>query len=400
MGVVSVRHSIKKMYNSTMSTLPLFLSNSLLFLILIGISVKDYREGIIPDILLGLLALLGILRFGGMHILSALIVGGIAYGLYKMYPLLRKKEGLGWGDVKMMMVSGLWLKLFQIPLFLMVSGAMGVGIALLWRFFKKGPRFPLGPALALALGICIVGDHGLSKGDKEMTATFTGPSLPPASGGKPDSLVVLIHGYGSNGDDLLTLGKAWAAALPHTLFVAPNGPRPCEINSLGNQWFSLKGWTPPQRETKDQSSQMLKEIQALTPSFNQYLDELLKTYDLPPEKLALVGFSQGAMFALHIALHRPLCAGVVAYSGSFLNDPAGLIVACPPVLLVHGTEDSLLPPSFSQKAEECLKNLSVPVTLSLFSDLDHSIDERGLRMGSTFLKEHLYKLNEPLRKVP
>jgi Flp pilus assembly protein protease CpaA len=129
MGVVSVRHSIKKMYNSTMIMLPLFLSNSLLFLILIGISVKDYREGIIPDILLGLLALLGILRFGGMHILSALIVGGIAYGLYKMYPLLRKTEGLGWGDVKMMMVSGLWLKLFQIPLFLMVSGVIGVSIA-------------------------------------------------------------------------------------------------------------------------------------------------------------------------------------------------------------------------------------------------------------------------------
>lgn len=370
-----------------------FLSNSLLFLILISISVKDVRDGIIPDIFLFILAFFGVLRFGVTHTMSAVILGALSYGLYKVYPLLRKQEGLGLGDVKMMAVAGIWLEPFQLPLFLIISGGVGVGIALLWHFLHKGRRFPLGPSLALALGLCIVGNDVLSQGENEMMTTFSGPSLPPASGGKPNSLVVLIHGYGSNGEDLLALGKAWAkvwaSEFPHTLFIAPNGPAPREGSSFGNQWFSLMGWVPPQESTKDQTLQMLKEMQAITPSFNRYLDELLKTYDLPPEKLALVGFSQGAMFALHVALHRPLCAGVVAYSGSFLNDPMDVIVARPPILLVHGTADQLLPPSFSQKAEERLKSLHVPVTLSLLSGLDHGIDERGFKIGGIFLKERL-----------
>lgn len=136
---------------------PLFLSNSLLFLILIGLSIKDFKDGVIPDILLVLLAILGLLRFGVAHTTSVLMLGVLAYGLYKLYPLLKRQEGLGLGDVKMMAVSGLWLEPFQIPLFLIISGTIGVGIALLWRISKEKSRFPLGPALALALGICIVG---------------------------------------------------------------------------------------------------------------------------------------------------------------------------------------------------------------------------------------------------
>ena len=362
--------------------LPLFLANSLLFLILIGISLKDFRAGIIPDILLGGLAILGILRFGGIHFVSVLILGGIAYGLYKVYPYLRGKEGLGRGDVKMLAVVGLWLSPSQIPLFLMIGGGIGVLIALFWRWTKKELRFPLGPALALALGICIVGDDGLSKGENKMTTTFSGPSLPPASGGKPDSLVVFIHGYGSDGEDLISLGKAWASILPNTLFVAPHGPIACEVNPSGNQWFGLRDWDP---------ARILKEVQALTPAFNRYLDGLLKTHGLPPEKLALVGFSQGAMLALHVALHRPRCAGIIGYSGAFLDDPIELKVARPPILLIHGTEDQVLPPSFSQMAEARFKALSVPVTLSLLPGLEHGIDGRGLGMGGAFLKDHLYK---------
>jgi len=367
-------------------SLPLFLSNSLLFLTLIGLSIKDFKDGILPDVLLIILAILGLLRFGGNHAMSALILGILAYGLYKLYPLLKEKEGLGLGDVKMMAVTGLWLEVFQIPLFLMIAGVGGIGIAFLWRNLKKGPRFPLGPALALGLGICIVGDQGFSKGGNEMSTTFSGPSLPPASGAKPDSLVVFIHGYGADGGDLLSLGKAWASLLPNTLFIAPHGPTVCELNPSGNQWFGLKDWGP---------SRILKEIQALTPSFNRYLDGLLKTHGLPPEKLALVGFSQGAMLAIHTALHRPQCAGVVAYSGAFIDDPNELKMARPPILLVHGADDQVLPVSFSQMAEEHLKALGVPVTLSLLPGLEHGIDSRGLGMGGAFLKKHLYENAQP-----
>lgn len=215
-----------------------------------------------------------------------------------------------------------------------------------------------------------------------MTQTFSGPHLAPAAGGTPHSLVVLFHGYGADGDDLLFLGDTWASVLPNTLFVAPHGPMLCEENPSGKQWFGLRDFDP---------QRMLKEIQTITPALNRYLDELLKVYELPPEKLALVGFSQGAMLALHIALNRLQCGGVVAYSGAFLDDPLTLKVARPPILLIHGTEDDVLPSTFSQKAESHLKTLGVPVTLSLLPNLAHSIDGRGLGMGGAFLKDHLYE---------
>ncbi len=354
----------------------------IIFLILLAISVADLKHGIIPDTFLVGLALLSLFHLRSDPILSSALLGGLAYSLHKLYPLLRGKEGLGLGDVKMMTVAGLWLSPLQIPLFLVASGGIGVGIGLLWRILKKKQRFPLGPALALALGLCIVGEYGLSKGESKMTMIFSGPRFPPAAGGKPDSIVVLIHGYGADGEDLLSLGKAWAPLLPHTLFIAPHGPAICEENPSGKQWFGLKDWAP---------SRILTEIQALTPSFNHYLDNLLKLHGLPPEKLALVGFSQGAMLALHIGLHRPQCAGVVAYSGALLDDPAGIKVALPPVLLVHVTEDQVIPASASQRAETQLKALHVPVTLSLLPRLEHGIDGRALGLGGAFLKEHLYE---------
>lgn len=359
-----------------------FFLNFLLFCTLVAICLKDFKEGIIPDALLGIIAILGILFFGINHVLSIVILGCIGYGLYRIYPLFKKREGLGFGDVKLMTVAGFWLEPSQIPLFLFISGGVGILIAFSWWLLEKGIRFPLGPALALALGICIVSNEVFSKGENEMNVIFSGPSLQPLAGGKPESIVVLIHGYGADGDDLLALGRSWASLLPNTLFIAPHGPSVCEMNSSGNQWFGLKDWD---------SARILKEIQMLTPSFNRYLDTLLKTHNLSSEQLALVGFSQGAMLALHVALHRPQCAGVVAYSGAFLNDPKELKIGRPPILLIHGTEDQVLQASFSQIAEENLKALHVPVTLSLLPNLEHGIDGRGLGMGGAFLKEHLYE---------
>lgn len=212
----------------------------------------------------------------------------------------------------------------------------------------------------------------------KMDDSFSGPSCGPATGGKPDSLVVLIHGYGADGEDLLALGRAWSSLLPTTVFVSPHGPLECEENPGGRQWFGLRDWDP---------SRIIKEIQAITPSFNKYIDSLLATYHLSPSRVGFVGFSQGAMIALHIALSRPQCAGVVAYSGAFLDDPTELKVAKPPVLLVHGEEDPVLSPSLSQAAEARLKMLGVPVTLSLLPQLDHQIDGRGLGIGGAFLKD-------------
>lgn len=356
--------------------------HSCLLLILIYISYKDLREGIIPDLATAVVVLLGLIQCGLENFISVIILGTLSYGLYKFYPWWRGKEGIGFGDVKLLAAFGLWLPPFQIPIFLILTGIFGVALALIWQALKKEPQFPFGPALALALGICIVGINEFPKGDTHMTQTFSGPSLAPASGKKPTSIVVLIHGYGANGDDLLSLGNAWAELLPDTLFVAPHGPTVCEMNPAGNQWFDLRDWDP---------GRIIKEVQNLTPAFNQYLDNLLKANDLSNDKLALVGFSQGAMLAMHIGLHRPQCAGVVAYSGGFLEDPKELIIARPPILLVHGDQDDVIGHSFSEQAEERFKSLGIPVNLSILTGLGHGIDPRGLAIGGKFLKDHLYK---------
>lgn len=361
-------------------------TTSLLFLTLLFICIKDLREGIIPDLLLVIMTILGLSQHGITNAITVAILGGVAYSLYKLYPLIKKTEWLGFGDVKMMAASGLWLDMSQIPLYLMVGGGIGILTGLLW----KGRRFPFAPALALSLGICIVGSNALYGKDNKIM-TFKAHTLVPTSGHQPDSIVVLLHGYGSNGRDLLSLAHAWAPQFPNTLFVSPDGPEQSDVNPFGNQWFGLDDWHPTEQLTKENVARMMRDVQALTPSVNHYLDDLLKTHGLPPEKLALVGFSQGAMLALHVGLHRPQCAGVVAYSGAFLEDLNEAILARPPVLLIHGAEDQVVSALFAQIAKGRLESHNVPVTLSVLPHLDHSIDGRGLGMGAAFLKENLYK---------
>jgi len=352
---------------------------SLFLLTLIALSLYDLWKGVLPDVLLVVLALLGGVRYGVDHLFTSLILGALGYGLYKLYPLLKKQEGLGWGDVKMLAASGLWLNVSQVPAFLMLTGIGGVLIALVWRVVYKRARFPLGPALALALGACV---GNLTNGASLMTPSLVSHTLPPKAGGKPDSIVVFLHGYGSNGTNLLSLGYVWRDLLPHTLFVAPDALHPHPEVPGGYAWFGLQDWD---------THRILKEIQHITPQMNQYLDGLLKEYGVAPEKLVLVGFSQGAMLSLHVGLHRPRCAGIIAYSGALLEDPKELKVAAPPVLLIHGTEDEVLEADLSSQAHASLQRQGVPATLYLFPHLAHSIDERGLEKGGEFLREVLSK---------
>lgn len=134
-----------------------FLSYSIPLLLLITlmiISLKDIREGIIPDTGLLVLSLLGLLHCGLSHSLSVVILGGVGYGLYKTYPLLKGQEGLGFGDVKMMACSGIWLPTSEIPLFCIIAGSGGIFLAIVWRLLYKKVQFPLGPVLSFALGVC------------------------------------------------------------------------------------------------------------------------------------------------------------------------------------------------------------------------------------------------------
>ncbi len=208
-----------------------------------------------------------------------------------------------------------------------------------------------------------------------------GPRFGPAAGGKPDSLVILLHGLGADGDDLIGLAPHWAQALPNTVFVSPHAPFPCDMAPYGRQWFSLQ----------DRSSGIvLAGVQAAAPILNGFIDAELKAHGLTDDRLALVGFSQGTMMSLYVAprRERPV-AGVVGYSGALVgaNLLAGDVRSRPPVLLIHGEADQVVPFQAMDAAARALKALDIPVTTESRPGLPHSIDEAGLIKGGRFLAQ-------------
>lgn len=213
--------------------------------------------------------------------------------------------------------------------------------------------------------------------------TLDGPSAPPSSGGAPKSLVIFLHGYGSNGEDLIDLAPYWRAALPDTLFLAPDAPQPCPGVPYGRQWWPLTSLTPEARAAG---------VRVSAPTLNAYIDTQLHNYGLAEENLALVGFSQGTMMALHVGPRRTrTLAGIVGFSG-MLVDPDALtaeVVTKPPILLVHGDVDEVLPVSALDHARSRLQALDFDVAAHVSPGLGHSIDDIGLRLGGRFLAQRL-----------
>lgn len=213
-----------------------------------------------------------------------------------------------------------------------------------------------------------------------MRLTLQGPSRPPRSGGKPKSLVVLLHGLGADGNDLISLAPYWAPLLPDTEFVAPHAPFPCDMAPYGYQWFSFQERTP---------AAVLAGVRAAAPFLDTFLDEALAARGLDESRLALVGFSQGTMMSLHVGLRRAKpVAGILGYSGRLIGDEtlSEELRSKPPVLLMHGTADEIVPFESLALAEASLKRLGVPVTTVKRPGLGHSIDEIELAQGGEFLR--------------
>src|SRR5271165_6208655 len=169
-----------------------------------------------------------------------------------------------------------------------------------------------------------------------MLAKLSGPARPPASGGKPKQLVILLHGLGADGNDLIGLASYWAPLVPEAEFVSPNAPFPCDMAPYGFQWFSAQDRSPPA---------VLAGVRAAAPILDGFIDEALAERGLDDRDLALVGFSQGTMMSLYVGLRRARpAAGIVGFSGRLLAPEllAGELRSRPPVLLVHGTEDPLV----------------------------------------------------------
>lgn len=203
--------------------------------------------------------------------------------------------------------------------------------------------------------------------------------MPPRIGGAPRQLVVLLHGLGADGRDLLGLAPALAERLPRAAFHAPDAPHPCDMAAYGRQWFSLQDRRP---------QAMLQGAARAAPALDAFVDALLARYGLGDDRLALVGFSQGTMMALHAALRRPRpAAAVLGYAGALVG--AELLAAearsRPPVMLVHGDADDVVPVGAMFLAVEGLGVAGVPVQWVLRPGLPHSVDPEGLEIGGRFL---------------
>ena len=211
--------------------------------------------------------------------------------------------------------------------------------------------------------------------------TISGPELAPSKGAAAEQLIVFLHGWGADGNDLIGLAEPWSEVLPHAHFMSPHAPDVCDANPAGRQWFSF--------HDRDADEITASAAEAAT-IINRFIDDSLERLALSDGRLALVGFSQGAMMALYIALRREApCAAVVGYSGALIGAEtlAGEIRSRPPMLLAHGDADPVVPFASLGAAVQMLGSHHVSVRWHAGEGLGHGIDGPGLELGGEFLAE-------------
>lgn len=201
-------------------------------------------------------------------------------------------------------------------------------------------------------------------------------------------LIVLLHGYGADGNDLIGLAGPWGEQVPQALFLSPHGPQPCAISPMGREWFPLRAGA--QRTADDVAADLRAGVGAAADALNAYLDRELAAVNLGDSDLALVGFSQGAALALHVGLRRP-AAAILSYSGAMGPAPEVAPEPKPQVFLAHGEVDNVVPAAAMRAAVNALGTIGVPVRWHLSPGLGHGIDGHGVTMGGRFLRETLLK---------
>ncbi len=206
----------------------------------------------------------------------------------------------------------------------------------------------------------------------------------PQDGAPADSLVILLHGVGSNGRDLISLAPMFSKSLPRAAFVSPDAPFACDMVPPGYpdsyQWFSLQNRDP---------QVMLRGVAIALPLVEAFIEAQRTRFALGYDRLALVGFSQGTMTSLYVAPRlKGQIAGVVGYSGALLPDLAAQISALqkPPIHLIHGQADDVVPVSAREMAKVMLEGQGFKVSGHTTAGLAHSIDMRGVQDGAAFLK--------------
>ncbi len=206
-------------------------------------------------------------------------------------------------------------------------------------------------------------------------AQLDGPRWGPRTG-PAQQLVVLCHGVGADGHDLIDLAPTWAAALPHAAFVAPDAPEPYDVAPFGRQWFSLADRTP---------ARLVAGVTEAAAMLDAFVTAELARLNLPADAVALMGFSQGAMTVLQYGLRRPVAPrAVLAFSGALIVETG--ITAHPRVLLVHGERDEIVPVERTRIAERVLREAGLDVQAVYSPHLGHGIDDAGLSAGALTLQ--------------
>lgn len=208
-------------------------------------------------------------------------------------------------------------------------------------------------------------------------------SISPFSKNKPQQVIVLCHGYGGDGKDISTLAINWQRFLPETIFLCPNAPEICAVNPQGYQWFDL---------SSDKEELILEKSLVAEEKLNTFIDQILNNFQLEPNNLALVGFSQGCMMSIQIALKKKKqISCLIGYSGKVINQKhlSDNIHSKPKIFLMHGANDTLVPPTHLLEAKEYLVKHGLKIKTKMFKDCEHRIPVEGVSLGLGFLKKNL-----------
>ena len=212
---------------------------------------------------------------------------------------------------------------------------------------------------------------------------LSGPEAAPASGGPAKQLIIFVHGYGANGEDLISLSRYYAQVAPDAAFISPDAPYRCDGAPMGFQWYDVWMKDPVER---------LAAIRSTGEIFDNFVTGQLARHGLSEDKLVLIGFSQGTMMSLFTAPRREnAIAGIVGYSGRMESADTlkAEIRSKPPVVMVHGDSDELLAVSEMETAAATLRDCGVEIDTHIRPGLGHGIDEEGIRVGLAFVQKVL-----------
>ena len=208
-------------------------------------------------------------------------------------------------------------------------------------------------------------------------------SISPLSKNKPRQAIILCHGYGGDGKDISALAINWQRFLPDAIFLCPNAPEICAVNPQGYQWFDL---------TSEKEEIVLEKSLAAEEKLSIFLDQVFDNFKLKPTNLALVGFSQGCMMSIQVGLKKKEQINcLIGYSGKVINQKhlSDHVNSKPKILLMHGADDTIVPPTHLLEAKEYLSNLGIKIKTKLFKNCEHRIPVEGASLGLGFIRKNL-----------